>query len=175
MDGNCNYYGTYDYGEWATCDTFDNVSVNLEKLMKENSCVSCHKAIGNDWVNLQNPEWSRILRAPLAKSDQGLGLALCRDRKATPPHPVVRNWLQPPDVIKPPQPVPVADEAPEVVSFANTDDPLYQKMLTIIQKAKETTLMEPRVDMPGAKITRGRHRDDGEAACGASLTTAPLP
>ena len=38
----------------------------------------------NDWVNLQTPELSRVLRRPMAKEPNGLGLGLCRDRKIDP-------------------------------------------------------------------------------------------
>ena len=85
MDTNSNYYGTWDYTPHATCDAILSVRGPLAAVMQQAGCTACHAPghIGNDWVNLQTPEWSRILRAPMAEGAKGgLGLAMCRDRKA---------------------------------------------------------------------------------------------
>ena len=67
MDGNSNYYGSFDYTPHATCESFKLVANQLKAEMKAQGCVACHKQeVGNDWVNLQTPRFSRILRAPLA-------------------------------------------------------------------------------------------------------------
>ena len=64
-------------------------------------CATCHPAaVGSDWVNLRTPERSRILRAPLAKSTGGLGLAWCRDRKARKTMGMITQRNQPPDVFR---------------------------------------------------------------------------
>ena len=80
MDTNSNYYGTWDYTPHATCDAILNAGTSLAGVMQEAGCTACHQAghIGNDWINLQTPEWSRILRAPMPVEKGGLGLAMCR-------------------------------------------------------------------------------------------------
>lgn len=164
MDENCNYYGTWDYTEFATCEALGKVRDPLLAQMDKAGCVKCHaREIGNDWVNLQTPEHSRILRAPLARTSGGLGLEWCRDRKARPVRtPLVNSRVLPPDVFKP-----ARDDAPTskgttqgapVTPFADSSNAFYQAMLTVIQKAREDALKTPRVDMPGANIIEGRCR-----------------
>ncbi|MBI5684732.1 MAG: NPCBM/NEW2 domain-containing protein [Verrucomicrobia bacterium] len=157
MDGNCNYYGTFNYTTNATSSAILDVRDKLLPVMDKAGCVKCHqREIGNDWVNLQRPEWSRILRAPLVKADSGLGLAWCRDRKAKPvDFPPVTQKQQPPDVFKP-QRKPAPDLAGTPVSpFAANSDPIYQEMLGIIRGGRELALRTPRVDMPGAQPFAG--------------------
>ncbi|MCX7009763.1 MAG: hypothetical protein NTY53_21400, partial [Kiritimatiellaeota bacterium] len=105
MDGNCNYYGTWNYSEHATCDALPAAREPLLSLMDAAGCVRCHqREIGSDWINLQTPEHSCILRAPLAKTKDGTGLAWCRDRKALPVQfPLISQKNQPPDVFRPAQ------------------------------------------------------------------------
>ena len=62
--------------------------------MRSAGCVKCHSngkqadeqvvQFENDWINLERPELSRILRAPLAKDSEGFGLGLCQDRHPDP-------------------------------------------------------------------------------------------
>lgn len=163
MDGNCNYYGTWNYSEHAVCGALPELRSPLIAEMEKAGCVSCHAPeIGNDWVNLQNPERSRILRAPLAKggADAGLGLAWCRDRKAEAPFQrLVTNYVQPPDVFRPVHsPIPLATGT-AVTPFASTEAAGYKAMLTIITKARERALKSPRVDMPGAQVIPGKCRE----------------
>ncbi|MBE3070603.1 MAG: PD40 domain-containing protein, partial [Planctomycetes bacterium] len=91
MDGNSNYYGTWDYTPHATCNAILAAGGALAAEMKSAGCTRCHAPghVGNDWVNLRDPECSRLLRAPLAKAEGGLGLAWCRERKATAGLPLV--------------------------------------------------------------------------------------
>jgi hypothetical protein len=161
IDGNCNYYGTWDYTQFATCNALLKAQQGLLAEMKKAGCVQCHdKTIGNDWINLQTPERSRILRAPLAKNENGLGLEWCRNRKAPKPdRPLVTKRVQPPDVFKPhrkPAPDPSGVES---TTFADESNPHYQAMLTIIHKTREEALQAPRVDMPGAEIIKGKCRE----------------
>ena len=160
MDGNSNYYGTWDYTRHATCNAILGTAGPLGGAMRAAGCAKCHAAkhIGNDWANLERPELSRILRAPLAKSKGGLGLAWCRDRKAQRALALVTQRALPPDVFRPPN-WPKRDPAGKAVApFASTDSPGYQKMLAIIRQARSAALSTPRVDMPGAQIVSGECR-----------------
>jgi len=159
MDGNCNYYGTWNYTPHATSGALAGAARPLGVAMKKAGCTSCHGGqIGNDWVNLASPEHSRILRAPLAKTEGGLGLAWCRSRKAPAPPALVTQRSQPPDVFRPSK-LPKPDrKGPAKVTFASTENPDYQRMLAIIRSARAAALSKPRVDMPGAEIIPGACR-----------------
>jgi len=159
MDGNCNYFGTWNYTQHATSGALASAAKPLAAAMKKAGCTSCHAGqIGNDWVNLASPERSRILRAPLAETEGGLGLAWCRKRKAPAPLPPVTQRAQPPDVFRPSK-LPKPDrKGPPKVTFASTADPNYRRMLAIIRTARANALAKPRVDMPGAEIIPGACR-----------------
>ncbi|NQT17127.1 MAG: hypothetical protein HQ582_30520, partial [Planctomycetes bacterium] len=157
MDTNSNYYGTWDHTSHATCDAILAVRGPLSAVMQEAGCTKCHAPghVGNDWVNLQTPEWSRILRAPRAESEDTLGLGMCRDRKARAGYPLVNQRVQPPDVLyesKQPEWDPAGDAH---VAIASTDNPHYRAMLGIIRRARSEALARPRIDMPGAEIIPG--------------------
>jgi hypothetical protein len=161
MDLNSSYYGTWDYTPHATCEAYLAAAEPLLAGMDRAGCVRCHpRKVGSDWVNLREPEASRLLRAPLARSPGGWGLATCRDRKAPPPRlrPVTQR-IQPPDVFKI-----LRDTAPDpagvpVASFPDASAPGYRAMLAVIRKAREEALKAPRVDMPGAAVLPGRFRE----------------
>ena len=157
MDGNSNYFGTWDYTKHATCNAILTTAPALAAPMKAAGCAKCHDPnhVGNDWVNLQHPEWSRILRAPMAKAKGGLGLAWCRQRKAPRGLPLVTQRHLPPDVFRPPNWPKPNPEGEPVVSFAAADNPHYQAMLAVIRQARADALTTPRVDMAGAQITPG--------------------
>jgi hypothetical protein len=160
MDGNSSYYGTWDYTPQATCNAILSAGGALAAEMKAAGCTRCHAPghVGNDWINLRNPEWSRILRAPLAKADKGLGLAWCRERKAAAGLPLVTQSHLPADVFRPPT-WPRRDPAgPPHAPFASTDDARYQAMLKIIRQARAEALAAARVDMPGAQVVAGQCR-----------------
>jgi hypothetical protein len=160
MDGNCNYYGKWDYTENATCGTVLALRDRLLGEMDKSGCVKCHpREIGNDWINLQHPELSRILRAPLAKKGVAIGLAWCRDRKAAKPLPLVTQAVQPPDVFKPVRAAAPDPAGNPVATFADESAEGYRAMIEIIRDGREVALFKPRVDMPGAKVTEGRCRE----------------
>lgn len=158
MDGNCNYYGTWDWAEHATNQAILTAGVQLAGVMRSAGCVKCHEPqVGNDWINLQDPKLSRILRAPLAKSADG-GLEWCREAKAAKAFPLVDQRVQPPDVFTPrPYAAPKRDGA-AVVSFTDAKDATYQAMLAILQQARREALAKPRRDMPGAMVYPGEIR-----------------
>jgi len=167
MDTNCNYYGTWNWTEHAICSEIFNVGTQLTEVMKEAGCIQCHSGkIGNDWVNLQNPQQSRILRAPLAKSENTLGLAWCRQREAREGIALVNQSHQPPDVFAPRKAPEPNRQGRPVVSFASNADAHYKAMLEIIRSGQKLALAKPRVDMPGAIINPGICRQ---------LAPVPLP
>ena len=157
IDGNCNYYGTWDYSKDAVCKTLGATRGPLLKQMETAGCLKCHASeIGCDWVNLKTPQRSRILRAPLAKGAGSLGLAWCRDRKAAKvSFPFVSRWSQPPDVFGPVKTPPRNPKGATVTTFADINDAAYRAMLKIITDARDAALKAPRVDMPGAIIEKG--------------------
>jgi hypothetical protein len=170
MDSNGLYHGTWNSTPSGCAVPNWHATRNaLEEAMKAEGCGSCHGAEGqplvfeSDWFNLQRPELSRILRAPLARGE-GLGLGLCRERKAGAEQRVrllVEGYAH---AVKP------IDQFPKraikrwdtngtaVVSFASTNQPGYRRMLGIIQEARAAALQNPRVDMPGAEISEGQSR-----------------
>ena len=157
IDGNSNYYGTWDYTQQATCDAILSVRGPLASQMEAAGCVRCHASghIGNDWVNLQHPERSRVLRAPLAEKEGGLGLAWCRERKARHGIPLVDQRIMPPDRFHPLE-LPRLDLTGDPAApFLSTEDPHYLAMLRTIRRAAAQALASPRVDMPGAQPVRG--------------------
>ncbi|MBE7503398.1 MAG: PD40 domain-containing protein [Verrucomicrobiales bacterium] len=172
IDSNGIYHGSWDYtahGQAAQGWTAARDALVAE--MKTAGCLECHGTDGrlaffeNDWFNLQHPEWSRILRAPLAPGADGLGAGLCRDRKVEPRRQriyLLRNGyahaVQPVEAFAPQPFLPPDRSGPPMVRFASTADPHYQNMLRIIQSARETALAAPRVDLPGAQIIRGGFR-----------------
>ncbi|MGL4943093.1 MAG: LamG-like jellyroll fold domain-containing protein [Thermoguttaceae bacterium] len=183
IDSNGIYYGSWDYtATGAFAREYPAAKGKLIAVMNEAGCAKCHAGDDgvikrfDDWINLERPEMSRILRAPLAASnsaDGGFGLELCRDRKVPQnfsrlglmfqsgyEHAVrdldkfaTQKWL-------------TLDErkaGEPVTPFASTSDATYQKMLQIIEEARSRQLGNPRVDMPfaneiGRGIVAGRSR-----------------
>lgn len=160
MDTNSNYYGSWDYTLHATANALLNITGPLTAAMQKAGCTQCHAAghIGNDWVNLQQPEWSRILRAPMDRSESGLGLAMCRSRKARTGYPLVTQRVQPPDMVVSSR-QPEWDDTGDVhTTFGSADDPRCREMLDIIRRTRAEVLAQPRVDMPGAEVVGGECR-----------------
>gem|GEM_PF-258647 len=178
IDSNGIYYGTWDYTKaGAKAGEYAAAKSRLIGEMKQADCAKCHfddkenlKRF-DDWINLEHPERSRILRAPLAR-DAG-GEALCRDRKFNQSysrlglmfqrgyeHAVkdldkfpTQQWVQWEDCL----------EGEPIATFVSPYDEVYQRMLTIIEYARVKQLLKPRVDMPfaneiGAGIIAGRSR-----------------
>ncbi len=174
MDSNGMYFGTWDYtSAGPTSKPYLNAVARVKGVMKEAGCVNCHATDKGEikrfdqWINLDSPEMSRVLRAPLpaaATAEGGYGLALCRDRK------VDQNFSRKGliygfgyahgvmDLDKfPTQTWPAVwpPEGQPVTPFASAKDPNYQKILGIIREERIAQLENPRVDMPGADIVGG--------------------
>lgn len=172
MDSNGLYHGTWDYTE-AGCAIpgWTDTVAALTTAMRDAGCLRCHgdgKKLAyfeNDWINLRDPQLSRILRAPLPAGAEGSGLGFCRDRKVTPDRQRVHllrkgyaHAVQPPEWFeKHPLVKPDRSGSP-VASFAGTADPHYQRLLSIIRDTREGALSNPRVDMPGAEVIAGASR-----------------
>ena len=169
MDSNGQYNGTWDYvsrGFYAAA--WKETSGKLQAVMKKADCMECHTArnFEVDWFNLQRPELSRILRAPLTKGAKGYGLGLCRERKASTDFDRLRmmtsggyqHAVKPLDWF-PSQKWREWDESGEpLVSFKSNENDTYQEMLDIIRQGRAATLAAPRLDMPGADIIAGKWR-----------------
>ncbi|MGL6227384.1 MAG: LamG-like jellyroll fold domain-containing protein [Thermoguttaceae bacterium] len=183
IDSNGLYFGTWNYTQTgAFAREYNAAKGELIGVMNEAGCVSCHADDqGNvkrfdDWINLENPQMSRILRAPLAESqtaESGFGLALCRNRKVNQnfsrlglmfksgyEH-AVKNLDQFPTQVW--QSWEESLKGEPVLTFQSTSDANYQKMRQIIEDARVRQLTNPRVDMPfanemGTGIKAGRFR-----------------
>jgi len=168
IDSNGLFHGTWDYTKHGcSVRTWPGVQKALQAEMNAAGCTKCHTYFDGDWFNLQRPEFSRILRAPLsAEARDGYGAALCRNRKVDPRRRRIyilrhgyRHGVTPLNAFAPqPIPEPGHDDGKPVVSFASTADPHYQRMLEIIRNGRRLALAAPRVDMPGATPIPGAHR-----------------
>ncbi|MDR3234913.1 MAG: hypothetical protein LBT46_14845 [Planctomycetaceae bacterium] len=177
IDTNGLYFGTWDYtASGPHLKEYAALRNELKNIMKNNRCAECHsdekgevKRFDN-WINLERPELSLILRAPLAAAaqdaspnKQGYGLALCRDRKVDTSfsrrgtlfksgyaHSVLpldkfpsQKWVSWKD----------AHDGEPVITFASPQDSVYQMMLQKIGESRTRVLQNPRVDMPNAAVT----------------------
>lgn len=172
IDSNGVYHGTWDYNPQG-CATRDwkQLTVSLETQMRSAGCLRCHgdgvraTYFENDWVNLENPQFSRILRAPLPKGSDGFGLGLCRERKVDAARQRIHllwkgyaHAVQPPEAFERHEFVPYDPGGTSVAPLASTADPNYQAMLTLIAQGRDKALANPRVDMPGAEVLPGACR-----------------
>jgi len=162
IDSNGLYHGSWDQTA-AGCRTagWSNVVASLKMQMKDAGCMKCHSSyFENDWINLRDPQMSRILRAPLAGD-----LSFCRNREVTTERQRIRllwnryaHAVQPPEMFAKRELVRPDRSGEAVISFTSTNDPVYAKMLATIQQARAAVLANPRVDMPGAEIEPGQSR-----------------
>ncbi len=167
IDSNGLYYGNWDYTAhgYGLAD-WDGIRKRLTAEMAKAGCSRCHKkTFAGDWINLENPAYSRILRAPLAKGGTGHGAALCRDHPMDPRRRrlrLLRNGYA--HAVKPlkafaKQPVPpIKKGGTPAITFASTADPHYRAMRAVIRDGRRRVLAKPRVDMPGAAVIAGKSR-----------------
>lgn len=172
IDTNGLYRGHWDYNEnGCAIRDWKSTTGALTAAMQAAGCLRCHgdgariTYFENDWINLKDPEFSRILRAPLAKGTEGFGLGLCRDRKVTADRQRIHllrkgyaHAVQPPEAFERHTYVPYDPSGQPVASFASVEDPHYWAMLSIIRGARQAALSAPRVEMPGAEVIAGACR-----------------
>ena len=172
IDTNGLFHGTWDYTKHGCrVRSWPHTKSALVAKMREAGCTRCHETnqevlFESDWFNLQRPELSRILRAPLGKGAAGYGLGLCRDRKVDPQRQRIQILVGgryqhrdlPVDQFKVRKLTPRDTSGEPVIAFASTDDPHYRAMLDIVRDGSKRALAAPRVDMPGAEILPGRCR-----------------
>ncbi|MBM4034631.1 MAG: hypothetical protein FJ291_23045 [Planctomycetes bacterium] len=167
IDTNGLFHGTWDYTtHGCSVKAWDGIKKSLSAAMSAAGCNKCHTYFDDDWFNLERPELSRILRAPLAAGKEGYGTAMCRNWQVHPTRKRVfvlrggyAHGVTPVEAFKAPTPAPVPeDDGKPIISFASTADPHYQAMLAIIQNGRRAALAAPRADMPGAKLLPGAHR-----------------
>jgi len=166
IDTNGLYHGSWDYtrsgcaiGDWG------EIRGSVSEALAKAHCTRCHSLVENDWINLRQPELSRVLRAPMAAGQDGVGLGLCRDRVVDPKKPRLRllwngyaHAVQPPEKF-PREPIAAHDTSgPAVVSLASTADANYRAILDAIRSGRRRALANPRVDMPGAVVVAGACR-----------------
>jgi hypothetical protein len=183
IDTNGVYYGTWNRTtSGCAIQKWGAMQTALTNEMRTAGCLECHGQNGqlayfeNDWVNLERPECSRLLRAPLVDHGRGHGLAWCRRRPVTPDRQRIHllwtgyaHAVLPPEAFARHERVKPNRVGEPVVSFASVEDPHYQAMLRIICDARETALAVARVDMPGAEVLAGGCRQfcppalDGQA------------
>ncbi|MCR5163538.1 MAG: hypothetical protein K6C40_05915 [Thermoguttaceae bacterium] len=188
IDSNGIYFGTWNYTpSGPILRPWEQAAQQIRDVMKNASCARCHAdengkiaRFENDWINLERPEYSRVLRAPMAVGN-GLGIGACRNAKFDPNfrrlgimsggryehavHPLdwfpTQTW----------RPVAASDpnSGEAVISIPSADDPVYRQMLAIIRRAARQAYAAPRIDMPGA------FELNGGAIAGRSRQILPQP
>jgi hypothetical protein len=159
IDSNGLYYGSWDYTPITSVRSWPDTRNKLSAVMQKAKCTTCHEPpMTADWFNLQTPEYSRILRAPMAKGGSNMGLAVCRNHKADPLRTRIKmmrtgryeHAVLPLESFAKVRVPPIQPGGTEHITFADTNDPNYQEMLAIIMAGRESALQTPRIDMPGA-------------------------
>ena len=180
IDTNGLFHGTWNYTEHGSAlSHWGQTQQALVNEMQSAGCLKCHgdgrqiATFENDWINLQAPEMSRLLRAPLAPGSDGYGLGWCRERRVTAEDRRLRLlWNGYAHAVQPTEAFPRQERrrpdrtGDPVVSFASPADPHYQALLAIIDSARQQALAAPRIDMPGAEPVAGTCR---------LLVESPLP
>ncbi len=173
IDSNGLYHGTWD-STASGCATkgWKATRESLIAEMQRAGCVRCHgdekggvTRFEEDWMNLEQPELSRILRAPLEVGPDGFGLGLCRGRGVDAKQQRIRQLVDgyahsvKPVVAFARRPFAAPDRSGnQVISFFSVTNQSYQTMLAILRRGQQMALSGSRVDMPGAKIIAGRSR-----------------
>lgn len=172
IDSNGLYHGSWDYtASGCASPAWKSTKQRLVSVMESAGCAKCHGGTNgiarfeSDWFNLREPEFSRILRAPLPTDSKGYGLGLCRDRKVDPKQQRIRllvdgyaHAVKPVEDFPRRKMIPIDTNGSPVVTFASTKAAPYQKMLAAIRRGRDEALAAPRVDMPGAEPIAGACR-----------------
>ena len=180
IDSNGIYFGTWDYTKSGPrLQPWVKARQEISRIMQENNCAQCHAnekgvitRFENDWINLDQPEMSRVLRAPLPVGKEApYGIGACRDNKID-----LRfrrlgllssgqytHQVKPLDVFPSQKWTPAAKEGQPYISWQNANDPVYKQILDVIVQAGEMAQANPRIDMPaayryGSGVISGRFR-----------------
>ena len=105
MDTNSNYYGTWNWTEYATCEAILSAGSALATEMKQAGCTSCHQ--GRSRQRLGKPAASWAQPNPAGASEEirqaGDGLEWCRGERLRPVGCLLSlREDMPPDVFRPP-------------------------------------------------------------------------
>ncbi len=173
IDSNGLYHGTWD-STTNGCATkgWKTTRESLIAEMQKSGCVCCHGDekgkplfFEEDWINLEQPELSRILRAPLPAGSDGFGLGLCRGQPVDPKQQRIRQLVdgyahsvKPVEAFTRRTFAARESSGTPVISFSSPRAEEYKSMLEIIRRGQKLALAEPRVDIPGAKIIPGKSR-----------------
>ncbi|HUT26083.1 MAG TPA: hypothetical protein VM492_17250, partial [Sumerlaeia bacterium] len=99
IDANAPYYDTWDMSRphtmggrdtWHRLKTGEGGPIEPEPWFAgfqetfQKNCASCHGGVGEAWINLTRPEFSRALNAHLSKNAGGIGLRGEKDGKKSP-------------------------------------------------------------------------------------------
>ncbi len=169
IDTNGLYFGTWNYTQSGPFLVGWEEAVNqIREAMQDSSCANCHAdengkvvRFEDDWINFERPEYSRVLRAPMAVGN-GRGIGACRNHKFEQDYRrlgLLKYRFRdsyPIDLDKLPTQVwkPVAGEndgsGEPVISIQSTDDPVYEQILSIIKRTARYVYAAPRIDMKNA-------------------------
>ena len=82
IDTNGLYFGTWNYTQSGPFLVGWEEAVNqIREVMQDSSCANCHAdengkvvRFEDDWINFERPEYSRVLRAPMAAINSEFGI-----------------------------------------------------------------------------------------------------
>ena len=169
IDTNGLYHGTWNRTASGCRDRRRGTrsKKRLTAEMQAAGCLDCHGRTAklpyfeNDWVNLEHPERSRILRAPLAAEGDGHGAGLVPRRKVTPTGSGSISWNGYAHAVQPAEAFPRTTRSYRPTAAASryavpltTDDPHYQAMLAIIRDASQACWPRRASTCPGRKSCR---------------------
>ena len=82
IDTNGLYFGTWNYTQSGPFLVgWQEAVIQIRQVMQDSSCANCHAdengnvvRFEDDWINFERPEYSRVLRAPMAPVNSELGI-----------------------------------------------------------------------------------------------------
>ena len=135
MDTNSNYYGSWDYTPYATCDAILRLKGPLADHMQKAGCTQCH-ATGHIGQRLGQPADARMEQDPACPHVPRSRGALAWPCAATARRAPATRWstrpCSAPDVMLPSRQPPWDPSGEPHVTIKSTDDTHYQAMLRAI-------------------------------------------